>query len=133
MSEVGVSAMDTMPGTFAVGFGLTPEPVHAAALFTAMIADGPGLVRIDSVGIRAPLPRQPTRTTSPREPVHTPAPFTVMIADGPGSGRIHQGGAATAGLRGGASRRARPGKVAPLAVLAGRYAGPAPGGSVGAT
>ncbi len=91
MSEVGASAMDTMPGTFAVGFGLTPEPVHAAASFTAVIADGQGFERID------------------------------------------WGGAATAGLRGAALRRARPGQVAPLAVLAGRCAGPPLGGCVGAT
>ncbi|MBT9558776.1 MAG: hypothetical protein IV100_22280 [Myxococcales bacterium] len=86
-----VSATEMMSAMDAAAFGLTPEPVHAAAS------------------------------------------FTVTIADGPGSKRIDQGGAATAGLRGGAWRRARPGQVAPLAVLAGRCAGPPPGGCVGTT
>ncbi len=67
------------------------------------------------------------------EPVQPAAWFGVMIVDGTGFGRSNQGGAATAGLLGEASRRARPGQVAPLAVLAGRCAGPPSGGSVGAT
>ncbi len=67
------------------------------------------------------------------EPVHTAAACTVTIAGGPGLGRIYQGGAATAGLLWAAWRGARPSQVAPLAVLAGRFACPPPGGCVGAT